>query len=164
MRDLLAAALLAAVLPSAVAAHDYTVGDLQIIHPRMIETPPNARAGAGYVAVGNDGETADRLIAVKVDFGHASLHVSETGANGVVKMLEAADGFEIAPGDVLSLEPGAAHIMFMGMEHGFEAGAMVPVTLVFEHAGEVPVEFMVEPRGGGAMEHDHGHDDMDHGS
>ena len=54
--------------------------------------------------------------------------------------------------------------MFMGLEGPFETGARFPATLIFEQAGEVAVEFVVEQRpGAGANEGmEHG-DMMEHG-
>jgi copper(I)-binding protein len=49
--------------------------------------------------------------------------------------------------------------MFMGLSAPLEAGGMLDATLVFEQAGEVAVQFNVEPRDGEAdMDH------MDHGA
>ena len=54
--------------------------------------------------------------------------------------------FEIAPGETLTLAPGAAHVMFEGMGGDpLKVGESVPATLVFERAGRIDVEFKVEP-------------------
>jgi hypothetical protein len=51
--------------------------------------------------------------------------------------------------------------MFMGLDGDpFEVGERIPATLVFERAGEIEVEFWVEPRDGGMT----GHEEHDHGS
>jgi hypothetical protein len=48
--------------------------------------------------------------------------------------------------------------MFMGLDGDpFEEGERIPATLVFERAGEIAVEFWVEPRAGGMTGHE-GHD------
>jgi copper(I)-binding protein len=45
--------------------------------------------------------------------------------------------------------------MFMGLDGDpFEDGERIPATLVFDRAGEIPVEFWVEPRDGGMTGHE----------
>ena len=76
------------------------------------------------------------------------------------------EGVEIPPGQTVTLEPGAMHVMFMGLGAPFVAGETVAATLVFEKAGRVEVEFNVQPRGegeGGMEDGDMDHGDMDHG-
>ena len=46
--------------------------------------------------------------------------------------------------------------MFMGLSGPADEGDMIPATLVFRNAGEVEVEFMVDPAQGGS------HSGMDH--
>ena len=54
-------------------------------------------------------------------------------------------------GETVVLEPGGYHIMLMGLTKPLTEGEMVPATLIFEHAGRIEVEFMVDPPGG--MDH-----------
>ncbi len=129
---LLAAGALFLALPA--AAHEFTAGDLTVGHPYVIETPAGARSAAGYFSVTNGGTDDDVLEAVQVEGVEAELHRTETGADGVSRML---------PVDDLAIPAG-------GM-------------LFFERAGEVPVEFVVEPRGArpaDGMQDMHGMHDM----
>ena len=94
------------------------------------------------------------------DFPRVSLHGTETDPQGVTRMIP-IDGIEIAPGETVTLAPGGMHVMFMGLDGDpFEEGERIPATLVFERAGEISVEFWVEPRDGGMT----GHEGHDHGS
>ena len=103
-------------------------------------------SGAGYLTILNEGAAPDRLLAVQADFAQVTLHRTEKDAEGVARM-RPADGIEIAPGETVALEPGGAHVMFVGLDGDpFEAGDVIPATLVFENAGEIPVEFWVQPR------------------
>jgi hypothetical protein len=75
---------------------------------------------------------------------------------------------DIPPGDTVVLEPGSYHIMLMGLNTELVEGQMLPATLIFEKAGPVQIEFMVDPPGAGGMDHsaheDHaaaGHGDHD---
>jgi copper(I)-binding protein len=144
------------------SAHDYAAGDLVIAHPYATATAPTAKTAAGYLTITNKGSAPDTLVAVKADFPEVSLHTVETDAQGVTRMLPAA-GIEIAPGATVELAPRTAHVMFIGLPAPFEAGEEVAATLVFEKAGEVAVDFTVEPRAGAGAAHGDAQGDHDMG-
>ena len=154
----LALALSLLTLPA--TAHEVTTETLLIDHPYALETPATAMSGAGYMTITNSGAEPDRLLAVRADFPRVTLHGFETDAQGVTRMVP-VEGIEIAPGGTVTLAPGSMHVMFMGLDGDpFEEGERIPATLVFERAGEIAVEFWVEPRDGGMT----GHEGHDHGS
>lgn len=133
------------LLPSTLAAHDYRVGDLVIAHPFALETPRSAMTGAGYLTMTNTGATDDRLLAIAADFPRVTLHATQV-ANDIAAM-QALDGITIPAGATVALEPGGYHVMFMGLNGDpFEPGEEITATLTFEHAGDIPVIFKVEPR------------------
>lgn len=139
-----AAAIALATLASPLAAHEITAGDLQIIHPAIIAPPGMARSAAGYMAIANDGTEPDHLIGIETDAAaRAELH--ETVMEGDIARMQAVPDLEIPAGDTVMLEPGGLHIMMMGLTGPLEPEAMIPATLVFQHAGRVEIEFMVEP-------------------
>jgi copper(I)-binding protein len=146
MKTLLATTTLALAVPAVAAAHDYTVGDLQIIHPRIFETSATAKAGGGYVTIANNGGTADALTGVDADFPKVMLHESYE-EDGVMRM-QHVDAIAVPADGIAELAPGGYHVMFMGLSEPFEAGDEVPVTLTFEKAGEVEVDFKVIERTG----------------
>lgn len=144
------AASLTLALPA--VAHEFTLGALTIDHPMAFETSPTAMSGGGYLSITNTGDTPDRLIAVRADYPHVSLHTTEM-MDGVAKMME-VDGVEIAPGETVKLQPGGLHVMFMGLKgKPFVNGGKIPAVLVFEKAGEIDVTFNVESRGADGMDH-----------
>ena len=149
-------ALIAALLLGGMAcAHELTVGDLQFIHPHIPRPAATAQVAGGYMAISNEGVQADRLIGVSSSIAaSASLHETRVDANGVASM-SPVEALEIPAGDTVLLEPGGYHIMFMGLTGRFAEGDMLPVTLTFEKAGAIEMEFMVDPADGTAMEHDH---------
>lgn len=149
-------ALIAALLLGGTAgAHEITVGTLQFIHPHIPQPAATAQVAGGYMAISNDGAQPDRLIGVSSKIAKsASLHQSSVDANGVASM-SPVEALEIPAGDTVLLEPGGYHIMFMGLTGRFSEGDMLPVTLTFEKAGAIEMEFMVDPADGTAMEHDH---------
>lgn len=144
-----AALVAAASLAGTAGAHDYKLGDLEIGHPYAIATPASAKSGAGYLSITNIGSQPDRLLAVKANFPMVVVHSTEVDAAGVARMT-AVDGLEIAPGETVTLAPGGMHVMFMGLTAPWAAGDEIDATLVFEKAGQIEVQFQVQPRGEGA--------------
>lgn len=146
----LAAALILATAP---LAHEVVVGDLQFIHPNIPQPAPTAMTAAGYMALVNQGATDDRLIGIETAIAaKAMLHESQLDDSGLSSMRH-LDALAIPAGGTVSLAPGGMHIMFMGLTGPLSEGQMVPVTLIFETAGRVEVEFMVDPPGGKGHEH-----------
>lgn len=142
-------ALLVLAVPA--LAHEVTVGDLQIIHANIPQPAASAKAAGGFMAISNNGTEADRLIGVEADFAaKAETHESKVDENGVGTM-EHVESIEIPPGQTVNLEHGGYHIMFMGLTGPLKEGEEHKVTLVFERAGRVDVEFMIDPPAGSDM-------------
>lgn len=151
-------ALVALMLLAAPAfAHDKMSGDLHIIHPSIPQPPAMAKSAAGYVTISNEGETPEALIGVRTPFAQSSTLHTTIHEDGIAKMRPLPE-LLIAPGDTVNLEPDGMHLMFMGLTGEAKEGDMIPATLIFRNAGEVSVEFMVDPAGGAD------HSTMDHSS
>lgn len=158
--SLIAAALLALVAIPALA-DDVTAGSLKISGAWSRATPKGAAVGAGYVTITNAGTAPDRLIGGTSDASNR-FEVHEMSMDGgVMKMREMSNGIEIKPGQTIELKPGGYHVMFVGLNKQLEAGQKIKVTLTFEKAGKVDVEFPVQPIGGmpahGGMPTQRGH-------
>ena len=148
---------------TAARAHDLNVGDLELGHPWIAEAPPGAPTAAGYLVITNVGETADRLLAVRCAFAErAEIHEMAIDDAGVMQMRPLPQGLEIPGSGTVTLERGGFHLMFMHVMERPVAGDMIPVTLVFEHAGEVEAMFMVQKPADGGME-THGDMEMESG-
>lgn len=149
--------LLAALLLSTpVLAHSVAKGSIEIIHPNIPQPATGAMAAAGYMGISNRGDHPDRLIGVETPAAQsAMLHQSTVDANGVASMAH-VDALEIPAEDTVVLEPGGYHIMLMGLTQPLVEGQMVPGVLIFEQAGRIEMEFMVDPADGAD------HSTMDH--
>lgn len=148
-----AASLLLAV---PALAHEVKVGDFEFIHPHIPQPAATAKTAGGYVAIVNEGTEADRLIGVETDIAtKAEVHESKVDANGIGTM-DPVPALEIPAGETVSLDRGGYHVMFMGLKAKLTEGEMHKVTLIFEHAGPVEIEFMIDPPMGEGM------GDMDH--
>lgn len=138
----------ALMISTAAAAHGVKSGDLEIIHPNIPQPSASAKSAAGYMAISNDGAAPDRLIAIETAAAQKSMiHTTETSADGVARMVH-LEALEIPAGETVVLEPGGIHVMLMGLTQTMKEGDMVPATLIFEQAGRVEVEFMVDPSEG----------------
>ena len=150
----------ALLLAPATHAHDYQHGGLDLVHPWIVEPPPGALTAAGYVAIVNAGEQGDRLLSVEADFSERTeVHSVTMTDEGVMQMRPVEGGLEIGAEGELMLEPGGYHIMFMGLSEQLKEGEHHLVTLNFEKAGAVTLEFVVQRRDsamnhGGEMEMD----------
>ncbi len=163
----LALTLAALLLSSAAFAHEVKVGNLQIIHANIPAPMNGAQVAAGYMGISNEGPTPDKLIGVEVGFAaQAMLHTTEFSADGVATMKH-VPALDIPAQDTVVLEPGGYHIMLMGLNTALTEGDKLPATLIFEAAGRVEIEFMIDPADGpadGSVDHskmDHaamGHD------
>jgi periplasmic copper chaperone A len=150
------AAAMVVVFASEAFAHEYRVRDLAIDHPWTRSTPPTAKTAAGYMTLTNNDSVDDRLIAVRTPAAKtAELHRSEQ-KDGVMQMRRQENGIPIPAGSSVELAPGGYHIMMTDLSAPFVRGKDVPLTLVFEKAGEVAVELRVEAPTGGQM-HGPGH-------
>ena len=141
MRTLL---LLLLTFATPAFADGIKAGDLVITDTKVRETPPTAKAGAGYLSITNAGETADTLVAVEADFPRVMLHRTVMDGD-VARMEHIMGGIPIPPGETVDLVPGGTHVMFMGLSAPFEVAAEIPATLIFEKAGPVEVVFTVHP-------------------
>ena len=149
--------LLAAILAAPGAqANEFRLGDLVIDHPHSYATPPMARSGAGYMTLTNMGVADDVLLSATAGFAEAQIHTTTSGADGVMRMVEQEAGVPIPAGGTVEFAPGGFHVMFMGLEAPFVTGTSNAVTLTFEKAGEITVDFVVEDRPA-AGDQGHGH-------
>jgi hypothetical protein len=64
---------------------------------------------------------------------------------GVMRMRQVEGGIAVPARGTLELKPGSYHIMFMGLKRQLRQGERFPVTLRFQRAGSVTVQFAVQP-------------------
>jgi len=139
--------VLAVLLAPAIQAHDYQHGSLDLVHPWIVEPPPGALTAAGYVAIFNAGGHGDRLLSVEAAFSErAEVHSMTMTDDGVMQMRPVEGALEIGIDGTLMLEPGGYHIMFMRLSKSLKEGEHHHVTLIFEMAGAVTLEFVVQRR------------------
>ena len=154
MRSVFSSLLAFAVLFStAVWGHDYTAGDLKIGHPYTRTTPPGATVAGAYLSIDNKGKAADKLLrASSPAAGLVELH--SMSMDGNVMRMRAVPAIDVAPGATVKLAPGGLHVMLQELKRPLKKGERVPLTLVFERAGEVKVELAVQDAAAATSGHD----------
>ena len=143
--------ILAFVSFGAVAAyaHEFKAGDLEIVHPWARATLKGSDVADGFMKIINHGSTPDRLLAVSVEFAKTG-QIHDMKMDGdVMTMRELTDGLEIPAGATVELKPKSMHMMFIGVNQELLPDTMMNGELIFEKAGKVKVEFMIEPAGTG---------------
>lgn len=141
--SLCAGALLALGLAFSVGAHEVKANGMVIEHPWARSTPPNAKTGAVYMTIVNEGETPDRLIGAETDVAEKVEIHTHTMEDGIARM-RPIEAIEITPGSPTRIEPGALHLMLIGLKEPLEAETAIAMTLIFQHAGRVEIEAFVE--------------------
>ena len=140
------AAFAVAVVPSARAV-EFKAGNLVIDSPWIRATPGGAKVAGGYMTISNQGAAPDRLIGGS--FPRASrFEVHEMRMDGnMMRMRPLPKGLEIKPKQAVKLAPGGYHLMFMGLKQPLKQGEKIKGQLVFEKAGTVDIEYVVEAIG-----------------
>lgn len=136
-----------ALIALASAASAQLATDIAITTPYTFETGASASSAAGYMSITNSGATDDRLIGVRTDGAMAMIHKTEVDDNGVARMQHQMSGVPIPAGETVTFAPGGLHIMLTGLGAPVPVGAVMPVTLTFEAAGDVPAALEVIARG-----------------
>jgi hypothetical protein len=140
---------------AATAQEEVRAGDL-LITQLWSRAARQGAQGAGYLTIANRGIAPDRLLAASSPAAprlELHTHIHE---NGVMRMRE-VPAIDIPAGQSVTLRPGGLHLMFIGLREELRQGAVVPVTLRFERAGEVRVEFAVQAAGARGLGEGHGH-------
>jgi copper(I)-binding protein len=158
------AALLAALAlaPIPLAAHDAVLAQANgiVVEDGYVRaTGAGARTAAAYMRITNETGSDDRLLEVQSDAAErVELHATET-KDGVARMLP-LDGLPVPAHAAVQLESRRTHMMLMGLTGPLQDGDSVALTLVFEHAGAIPVALPVGIPGTDHHGETDGHMDM----
>jgi len=132
-------ALFAVLLLIAGAAAAQT-GSVEVRDAWARATPGKAEIGAVYLTL--ESPIADRLTDLSTPVAAiAQLHTT-TMEGGIMKMARLA-ALDLRAGQPIKLEPGAMHIMLIGLTDKLRPGQSFPLTLTFEKAGKREVTVSV---------------------
>ena len=105
-------------------------------------TAPGASVGVAYFEIVNSG-AADALtgiespVAVRVEMHSMSM-------DGAVMRMRPVASVQVPAGANISFEPGGLHVMLIDLKQPLQQDQRFPLTLLFEHAGRVRVEVLVQ--------------------
>lgn len=134
--------LIAMLLGAAPAsAHEYLVGTLAIVHPHARPTAPDTIVTGGFMELFNGSDTPESLLAVRSGIADVSFFDPAADDGNGARLATAID---LPPGRSVFLEPDKLQVRFAGLQEPLRIGDKFLVTLVFEQAGAVTVEFWVE--------------------
>lgn len=102
-------------------------------------SPMGVGVAAGYMTIRNGGPGDDALIGARADFA-SDVQVHESIVQDDIAVMRPVDAIPFPEGQAIALAPGGYHLMLMDVDEGIEFGDMVTITLIFEHAGEVPIQ------------------------
>lgn len=140
-------AVVMAVVSVKLSPLDQSNAAFVVEEPYLRSSMPTATTAAAFMVLRNMTGTDDRLIAVRSELsGGVALHTHSEDANGVMRMSEIEGGVPLPDGASHAFARGGDHLMFTGLDTPLEQGQLVPVTLVFEQAGEVEIIIPVDSR------------------
>jgi periplasmic copper chaperone A len=124
-------------------------GALQIYKPwaRACSFPLPNNLGGAFLFIANKGAENDRLVtASSLVVERIELHgIKVVGAN--IEMRPMTNGVAIPADGTTTLKPRGYHLLLVGVTAPLTCGSTLPVTLIFEKAGNVAVEFAVAEPG-----------------
>lgn len=106
------------------------------------------QTSAAYLTIENRTGEDDTLLEVRSPVAER-VEIHDMTMEDMVMRMRKLDDLPVAAGESVSLAPGGKHIMLIGLSGPLEEGASVPLTLVFEKAGERAVEAPVRAAGTG---------------
>ena len=128
---------------------------VEIENPWIRASAPGQKIAAGYTTVRNKAEQPDRLVGASSPMA-AKVETHVTVKDGEVLRMREVKGYDIPAKGAFELKPGGAHLMLVDLKQPLKEGDSVPVTLRFERAGQVKVDFRVARLGSSApIEHHH---------
>jgi len=134
-----------AAAPSAAPARDTLHSKISIRQPWARIILMN-RPAAGYMQVHNETGNADAIISASSPMAErVELHLV-TMTNNVIKMRRVAK-VPVPANGMVEFKQGGYHLMIFGLKHKLKPGDKLPLTLVFEKAGELKTELTVNPAG-----------------
>ncbi len=136
---------LALFLLTAVACTTGSDEPITVTDPWGRTSPSVAENGAFYMTLSNNSSSDDALISVASDAcAMVELHEMYDKGEGVMGMRPVEGGaIPLPAGGSAELKPGGPHVMCMGKQIGFAAGAEVPLTLTFENTGKMNVTAVI---------------------
>jgi copper(I)-binding protein len=144
------------IAPLLGACGDSGTSEISVVDPWVRASA--TRTGAAYLTIENSGKAGDRLLEARSSVAE-KVEIHDMTMEDMVMKMRRLDDLPVEAGSSVALAPGGKHIMLIGLSGPLTEGMTVPLTLVFEKAGEVVVEAPVRPAGQSGGHDAHGVDD-----
>ena len=136
--------LAVALAPPAAMAHSHKKKGLEIVHPW---TPAMVEANVAnipvYMKLKNGGGAPERLLSATTPLAD-KVELIEPKAQGSVMLPTVVPALSVPAGGELVLSTDGPHLLLGGVKKRLNAYDSFKITLVFEKAGQMEVEVMVE--------------------
>lgn len=99
--------------------------------------PPSVTTTAGYMTLSSD--RPDRLTGVSSPAA-AMVEIHESRMENGTMHMEEVNGLDLMPAQPRQLKPGGYHLMIMGLKQPLTKDTRLPLTLLFEQAGEITLQ------------------------
>lgn len=124
------------IMSGPAAAQDVQAGDLLLTGAWAKAADSDQRVSFGFVTIRNRGNEAERLLSA-TSAGAAAVELREPDSSAPGGARAVTEGFVVAAGDVVALEPGGRHLLLRDLQTPLALGDEIRVTLRFERAGAV---------------------------
>jgi hypothetical protein len=105
-------------------------------------TPGNAKTAAVYFTAINRGGESDRIVSASSPASdRADMHT--TIRDGDIMRMRRVISVDVPAGGRATFKPNGFHVMLTGLKAPLKAGDTVPLTLHFDHAGDLTVTVTV---------------------
>jgi copper(I)-binding protein len=131
----LVAVLAAAVWVAPATAHSHKAKGLEIVHPYTLQTRKDAVSARVLMTIKNSGRAHDRLLSA------STIRATKVELNGAGR---GGAAFVIKSGEELGLAGDGPSVMLVGLNKPLYAYDDFKMTLVFEKAGRIAIDVMVE--------------------
>lgn len=98
---------------------------------------------AAFMRIHNPTSEADRLLGARTPLARQCRLQQTQLRGGSFEVLELGEGIQVESGAMVELLPGGFQVAILGLRSPLSPGDTVPLTLVFQRAGEVQVEARV---------------------
>jgi copper(I)-binding protein len=124
-------------------SQDAKPGDIVISPAWCRSAPRGAEMANCYMTAENKGAAADRLMGGSTDIAEKIELQQISMVGGGMSVNPVSGGLAISPGDKVVLAPGSYFVGLEKLKSKMKKGTKVSITLEFEKAGKIPVDFEV---------------------
>ncbi|HSS07645.1 MAG TPA: copper chaperone PCu(A)C [Rhodanobacteraceae bacterium] len=125
-----------------VAASAHAEGKLSVFDAWIRAAPPDSRTLAGYATLKNTGDAPISVLTVQTNaFRQSSIH--QTVVERDISRMRELPRVDLAPGAVVEMKPGGAHLMLLDPRHPIVVGDKIGMVFLLADGTRVETNFDV---------------------